>query len=149
MDFMERKRPPSRDAVAAAVTLSRNIHALRRHYGIGGIKAWASRLGIGEATLTRMKDASPGTQLDSIVALARGLDLEVWQLLVPDLDPAAPPKLRENRYSPLVERIAAALEENEVQRVSVAALLGVQGVDDAEVERRMPITQTLKEKSKK
>lgn len=138
---MERKRPPSRRAVDTASELAKNWRRLKAARGGGGMRAWGQRVGIGEATLTRIQEGSPGTQLDSLVSLAAAFDLEPWQLLVPDLDPDAPPRLREQAYSTLVEQIAHQLEGNRAQQLAVAALLGIGGVSDEDVERKMPITR--------
>lgn len=58
---------------------------------MGGIRAWADKIGIGEATLHRIITGSADIRVDSIAAVAKGFGLEPWQLLVPDLDPANPP----------------------------------------------------------
>lgn len=45
------------------------------------------------ANLNRMIDAAtpPAVTLDTLDKLAQRLELQPWQLLLPDLDPSAPP----------------------------------------------------------
>lgn len=64
-------------------TLSENLSALREAMPQGGVRAWAKRLGIGEATISRALAGKENVRIDSLEALAKGFEVEPWQLLVP------------------------------------------------------------------
>jgi hypothetical protein len=53
----------------------------------------ASEGEISNGTLGRVRNAENGTRLDTVDALAKTFGIEPWQLLVPDLNPAALPQL--------------------------------------------------------
>jgi transcriptional regulator with XRE-family HTH domain len=55
----------------------------------------AAKSKIGQSTIGRILRAEVPVTLDNLEALAKGLTLEPWQLLVPGLDPSRPPKLGE------------------------------------------------------
>lgn len=68
--------------------LADNIAAMREAKPQGGQRAWAKRIGIGEATLIRMVKGDSDVQMSSVQAVAEGFGLQLWQILVPGLDPA-------------------------------------------------------------
>ncbi len=73
---------------AARKVLMENVRALReRHPELGGLRPWAKRVGVGEATLVRILHATAEVRLDSIEAVAKGFGVPTWMLLVEDLDP--------------------------------------------------------------
>lgn len=53
----------------------------------------AQKSRIAQTSIGRFTRAEVAATLDNVEALARALNLEPWQLLVPDLDPTKPPKL--------------------------------------------------------
>jgi hypothetical protein len=53
----------------------------------------AARTKLGRGTVQRIRDGEAATRISSLHTLAEAFKLEVWQLLVPDLDPAALPHL--------------------------------------------------------
>jgi hypothetical protein len=88
----ECKPPKNRDMGAPnpeplRLTLKQNIAAMSAVKPQGGRRAWAKRIGIGEATLTRMIQGDSDVQLSSVHAVAEGFGLQTWQILVPGLDP--------------------------------------------------------------
>lgn len=75
-------------AKSSRQVLAENVKALRDRRGdLGGLRSWAKRFGVGEATLHRILHADAAIKLDSIEAVAKGFGVPAWMLLVPDLDP--------------------------------------------------------------
>lgn len=89
---MERREKKSRPSALRAV-LADNVAALRAVKPMGGVRAWSQKIGIGEATITRILKGSGAVQLDSFEAVADGFDVDPWQILVPGLDPHRLPEL--------------------------------------------------------
>lgn len=56
--------------------------------------AKATRGVVNQTTVGRILKARHKPTVETLVALARAFDLDVWQFLVPGLDPANPPVLR-------------------------------------------------------
>lgn len=52
-----------------------------------------ARCGVSNGTLDRTRRAASAINVDDLARIAGAFGLEAWQLLVPDLDPAAPPEL--------------------------------------------------------
>lgn len=51
---------------------------------------------VGQTTVGRVERAVHAADIETIEALGKGLGIEPWQLLVPDLDPSAPPSISED-----------------------------------------------------
>lgn len=49
------------------------------------------RSGLPQRTVGRLKNGSTAASLTTLGAISKGLGVEPWQLLVPDLDPSNPP----------------------------------------------------------
>lgn len=79
--------------------LGANMENRRTHLGLS-IRAAAKRGGMGDRTYSNLESpedrptvATQGPTLAKIAQAAKGLGLEVWQLLVPDFDGEYPPRL--------------------------------------------------------
>lgn len=86
---MARTREVDTDALG---TFGRN---LRRLIGTGSVNAWASKHGMTQSTINRIVtgDMDPTERVMAKVAAAVGLD--VWQMLVPDMDPQNAPVIQD------------------------------------------------------
>lgn len=58
-------------------------------------KKLAKATGLGHGTIQRARNGEVALAIDSLAAIAQAFELEPWQLLVEDLDPANPPLLAE------------------------------------------------------
>lgn len=76
-------------------TLAANINAIIDHESRNGerlsLRAWALSKGLNVRMIDRLSKKQHAITLDKLDALARACNLQAWQLLVPDLDPASPP----------------------------------------------------------
>lgn len=80
------------DNASSVKTLWANVLALmNHHYGGENLQRLARDAKFGPGTASRLKEQETSTRLSTIDKIARAFKLESWQLLVPDLDPAAPP----------------------------------------------------------
>lgn len=70
-----------------------NIEKARLHRGISGREA-AKRGDLDPKTFSNAGRAANAANLRSVEGLAKGLQFEPWQLLVPGFDPRRPPSLR-------------------------------------------------------
>lgn len=52
-----------------------------------------ARSGVSNGTLDRTRRAASAINVDDLGRMAGAFNLQAWQLLVPDLDPRAPPTL--------------------------------------------------------
>ncbi len=74
--------------------LAANLNALiATHPEFNSNPKVAKRSKVGLGTVGRIRNAEVSATLDSVAALAEAFGLEPWQLLVPGLDPDAPPAL--------------------------------------------------------
>lgn len=74
--------------------LSANLKALMAsHAHLDSFKKIVQAGGPSNGTLDRIRRMESGCSIDELDKLARIFELESWQLLVPDLDPANPPLL--------------------------------------------------------
>ena len=71
----------------------------------------AKAAGLSLSAVQRIIYQDVGATIDSINALARAAGLDVWQLLVPGMDPRNPPKL----VRPQTEVLPKAMEDNVVR----------------------------------
>jgi hypothetical protein len=89
--------------------LAENVKALReRHPELGGLRPWSKRVGVGEATLVRILQASADVRLESVEAVARGFGVPAWMLLVEGLDPANLPVALSSVERDFYRRLQAA-----------------------------------------
>jgi len=81
------------------VVLSENMRAIRKAHGITQPQVVANAAAAGhlirQPTVSRVERRVMVPSLDVLEALAAGLDIAPWQLLVRNLDPNNPPVLRE------------------------------------------------------
>lgn len=69
--------------------LAENVKRLRASRDdLGGLRAWARKVSVGEATLDRILRGTADIRLDSVEAVAKGFGLPACMLLVEGLDPA-------------------------------------------------------------
>ena len=64
------------------------------------------RVKVGRGTVQRIRDGEAQTRLSSLHAIAAAFRIEVWQLLVPGLNPSSLPRLAEGSIGELEARIA-------------------------------------------
>lgn len=80
--------------------LGTNVLRIRSARGLSqpGVSAAAKHAGldVGQTTVGRVERAVHAADIETIEALGRGLGVEPWQLLIPGLDPAAPPSINED-----------------------------------------------------
>lgn len=55
--------------------------------------ALAAKAGIGKGTVGRILRAEDAPAIDTVQAIAEVFSWQAWQMLIPDIDPAAPPEL--------------------------------------------------------
>lgn len=72
------------------------------------LDAVAAKTKIGRGTIQRIKEGEAATRISSLQSIAEAFDIEVWQFLVPGLDPDQPPRLL--NFAKSVEARLAALE---------------------------------------
>jgi hypothetical protein len=74
--------------------VSANLKALMAaHEDRNTLKKITAKGGPPNGVLDRMRRADAACRIDSVAQVARVFGLEAWQMLVPNLDPAAPPQL--------------------------------------------------------
>lgn len=87
-------RPPRSNLHPIVTAIARNIRAAQKH--IGATQADVEKRSRGQVKQRTFSHAAAGKvaqQADTIARIAHALGLEPWQLLVPDLDPARPPRV--------------------------------------------------------
>lgn len=89
--------------------LAKNFKAMMVAKGFSSLKEVTAANGGSNGTLDRIRREASGTSVDSLEQLAGALGLEPWQLLHPDLDPKAPPKV--SSFSLAAEALALAYDE--------------------------------------
>lgn len=76
-------------------TLWANTQALMNfHWGEVNLNRLARECKIGPGTAARIKDQKTSVGLEVLEKIAENFSIAVWQLLVPGMDPAAPPALQ-------------------------------------------------------
>lgn len=77
-------------------------------------EAVGKRAGLPQRTVGRLKNGTTAASLTTLAAISRGLGVEPWQLLVPDLDPRNPPIIRPTSQSEqrLYKKFAQLIEES-------------------------------------
>jgi hypothetical protein len=98
---MDEDNPRPRDVLAANL-----VRLMKAHPDLSSFPAITERGGGANGTLDRIRRKESATSIDNLAPLASVFGLEPWQLLVPDLDPAAPPQIIR---STLVAEIRAVL----------------------------------------
>lgn len=84
---------------ASKKVVKKNVLSLLGHAAGGKLPAGESgvtrlkKLNITQGSAQRVLDDESDLRLDTLDQLARGFGMRAWQLLVPKLDPAAPPTL--------------------------------------------------------
>lgn len=69
-----------------------NVHALmKHHWGKENLTRLSREAKIGPVSASRIKAAQTSVGLDVVDAVAAVFELELWQLLIPGLDPKNPP----------------------------------------------------------
>lgn len=99
--------------------LSANLKALRdrnpKYSSAPAIERATAELGckIGRSTVQRILDGTTPVNLDFVEVLANLFGMDAWQLLVPNLQPEAPPALRSVSQSEdqLYQKLRRVLEE--------------------------------------
>lgn len=68
---------------------------------------------VAQATIGRILREETAADVDTISALAKGLDLEPWQLLIPNIDPGNPPVLQpiSTRERELYQRLRETVQD--------------------------------------
>lgn len=93
--------------------LAKNVAALmRHHYGRENKSRLATDANTAIGNIQRIMDTNTSVGVDLVALVAKAFDLQVWQLMFPDLDPRNPPVLcitasEKNLYS----RFQVAAEE--------------------------------------
>lgn len=67
-------------------TLMSHDRALKNPYAVG------EKAGVGKSTVQRALQCTSGMKLEKLESLAKAFELEPWQILIPELDPASPHK---------------------------------------------------------
>lgn len=83
---------------------------------------------MGAATIQRIKDQAADFRVEAIAKIAAALHVDPWQLLVPDLNPEAMPRLDQRMISPLAIDLAAYLDrisDPAIRQRAYAAALAV------------------------
>ncbi|WP_342617193.1 helix-turn-helix transcriptional regulator [Rhodoferax sp. GW822-FHT02A01] len=71
-----------------------NIERLmRHHYGKKNITKLASESEVGNGTIQRIEEQNTSVGVDNLEKIADALKVEIWQLLVPGIDPANLPSI--------------------------------------------------------
>jgi hypothetical protein len=77
---------------------------------LGGITDNPASPLFSSSTGTRLKKQDTAVGIDVVAMCAHSLNVEPWQLLVPDLDPAAMPRLQQRVLSPQAASLAEQLD---------------------------------------
>lgn len=89
---------------ALKAVLGENVAAIRAAKNLSQPKVAAtakrSGLDVGQTTVGRVERAAHAADVETIEALGKGLGVEPWQLLVPDLDVENPPSLGSSDLAP-------------------------------------------------
>lgn len=73
--------------------LATNLNRLMAWHGYTSSKTLAAASGVGHGTIDRLQKAQADVRIETLDALAKVFKMELWQLLVPDLDVADMPHL--------------------------------------------------------
>jgi len=89
-----------------------NVQALMRaRYGKINQKRFIEDSGVGNGTVTRIKNRRTSVGIDKVQQIAEAYGLEAWHLLMPDLDPNNPPLSLTPAERDLYKRLAHAAQE--------------------------------------
>lgn len=92
-------------AKSSKAVLWENVETLmKKQFGQRNVTGFASFVGVGIGTVQRIEEQATSVGLEIIDKIAGKFKLASWQLLVPGLNPALPPKLTD----PAAERKAVA-----------------------------------------
>lgn len=98
----------------ARQTLSTNLKRLMEcHADLNTFPKIIKKCGISNGTLDRIRRCEVGASIDQLDLLAKAFEMEVWQLLVPNLEPANPPMLASvsEAQKAMLEKIKLAAAE--------------------------------------
>jgi hypothetical protein len=134
--LVHRKKPHHRQKMKARQIVAANLTALMKNQretdgplaSFQAIEDATARMGakVGKSTVDRISKGTTPAELDNLEALARVFKLQVWQFLVPNLVPGAPPHMRtadkQDRLSPEALEIATQLDSIKDQDKREAAI---------------------------
>ena len=82
-------------SVDLRTVLAANLLAMIEHDSPKGerlsVRAWANQKDLNVRMIDRLTKGQHAVTLDKLEAIAKACNLQPWQLLVPDLNPATPP----------------------------------------------------------
>ncbi len=86
---------------------------MKQRYGEENISRFAKDVGVGLATVTRIKEQKTSVGLAVMDRIAATFNVSAWQLLVPGFDPENPPTLQpvSERERALYTRIMSAAKD--------------------------------------
>jgi transcriptional regulator with XRE-family HTH domain len=93
------------------------VHALMlKHYGKENLTRLARECKIGPGTASRLKEGETSVGLETIDKIARHFNVQAWELLVPNFDPANRPTLQpiteqERRLYERLREVAKEIKE--------------------------------------
>lgn len=98
---------------------------------------WARELRLDPKIIQR-SEGPQGLTVRTVEQVAGAAGLEAWQLLVPNLNPAAPPELRQ-RFSPYANELAASLDKITDRVMLEAAYAMCARILDNAIEAQKPL----------
>lgn len=85
---------------------------MRRQFGERNITGFAKLVGVGVGTIQRIEDKGASVGVDIVERIAGKFQLDTWQLLVPGLDLARPPRLISgNEFAVAARKLRAAIDD--------------------------------------
>jgi DNA-binding Xre family transcriptional regulator len=84
--------------------VGRNVTVLMTHQGIKA-KQLADETGLSLSSVQRVMKAQVSPTLDTLAAIAPRLGVEVWQLLIPNIDPLELPRVLSKEASTVLLRL--------------------------------------------
>lgn len=109
--------------------LKENVERVaKKRYGRVNVSKLAADTGIAIGGAQRVLSGEVSVGVELIQQIAAKCGLQPWQLLVPDMNPDAPPKIEVTPQSPRVAAIVRALNRLGEQRISAieAVLVGME-----------------------
>lgn len=114
--------------------LAKNLKALMASTpSLATFKQIVDAGGPSNGTLDRIRRKTHATSVDTLEQIADVFGVEPWQLLRPSIEPSASPKYAAARK--------ALAKLNEIELTSLFAAVQQPGLDDHNVEERIPITR--------
>jgi len=92
--------------------ISKNLKSLRNHYGMTQTE-FARYCKLQQRTYGRLENGENWQHLESLTAIAKHCDLDVWQIITPIFDPKNPPVIKEisDKEKQFYESIRAAAKQ--------------------------------------